>query len=117
MTKTTISKLVITELTVQRDGKVTAGNHCSAGHALGPKHPQDVKRRRPVDEISALITGGRPKQTHLFPEVDHHVPLRNRAYDAALAGGEPCVGHGRSDLVEKLSVAFHFAKTNPLDNS
>ena len=60
---------------------------------------------------------GPNKHTRLS-DVEHHVlPLRHRAYDAAIARGKPGVRHGRGDLVEKLSVGFHFDKSDPLDNS
>jgi hypothetical protein len=103
---------------VKRDGKIPTGNHGSASHALGPEHPQNVQRGRPVDEHAALVTGGRSEQANLFSAVNHHErTVRHRAYDAALARGKPRVRHGRGDLVEKLSVGFHFAKSDPLDNS
>ena len=36
--------------TVQRDGKVAAGDHRGARHVLCPEHPQDVQSGRPVDK-------------------------------------------------------------------
>jgi hypothetical protein len=100
--------------TVQRDGKVAAGNHGGARDALGPEHPKDVQRRRPVDEYAAFVGGGRPEHTHLLLKIYHHVlPLRRRAHDATVAGTKPRVRHDCGDLIEKLSVAFHFAKPTP----
>jgi hypothetical protein len=42
------------------------------------------------------------------------LPLRRRAYDAALASGKPGVRHSRSDFVEELLVGFHFRRRRPL---
>jgi hypothetical protein len=94
---------------VQCDGQVAASDHCGARHALGPEHPQDVQRRRPVDKIAALVRGGGPKQFRLIKHVHDHAPvIRRRAYDASVASGKPRISHGRGDLVEELRVGFHF---------
>jgi hypothetical protein len=76
-------------LTIQLDGKVAAGDHGGARNALGPKQPQDVKRRRPVDEHAALVREAGPNKqtfcwrsnTRCFPS--GVVPMTRRSHAAS----------------------------------
>jgi hypothetical protein len=76
---------------IQRDGEVPTGDKGGASYALGPEHPQDVERGRPVNEHAAFLGGGRPEQTHPLLDVDHDVlslrrrPMTRRSHAASHA--------------------------------
>ena len=86
---------------VQRDGEVASGGHGGAGHALGPEHPQDVQRRRPVNEHAAFVRGGGPEQTFCWMSIttcfpSGVVPMTRRSHAASQASAMAAVISSRS---------------------